>query len=443
MCLVRSLAERLQQVLGPSLDQLGRDTRLIRRERKFTGSTLLKTIVLTVMKDPSATPLGYVLTASRLGVPVSPKAIRNRFNAGLVTFLRGVLEGLLEKSFSVPPAVVPLFERFTAVFVGDSTTVGLPDECAGEFPGCGGMSGSGKAALKIQVLWDLKSGRLAKLLLEPGRRHDSRSAALAEPPRAGSLTAYDLAYFDLKRFRKWGAGGAYWISRLQTGTAVFGGDGSPLDLLEQLKRGPSARPFDRWLVLGAAEGLRCRVVALKSPQEVADGRRRKAYAKAQKHGLTPTKEHLEWCDWTVFVTNCSEEVVAWKEVVVLYRSRWQIELMFKLWKSHHGLATSLGRRSPEQRLAELWAKMIGVILQHWLLLTTAWPDARRSLWMAARVIRDRLTLIIDALDDLARLTRKLDDLRVAVAVIARVGTRKKHPSWFQLVLNPELMNWLA
>jgi hypothetical protein len=43
-------------------------------------------------------------------------------------------------------------------------------------------------------------------------------------------------------------------------------------------------------------------------------------------------------------------------------------------------------KSPGQRLAELWAKLIGVLVQHWLLLTTPWPDARRSLWKAAGVI---------------------------------------------------------
>jgi hypothetical protein len=122
-------------------------------------------------------------------------------------------------------------------------------------------------------------------------------------------------------------------------------------------------------------------------------------------------------------------------------SVWEFELMFKLWKSHNMLATSPGERSPERWLAELWAKMIGVILQHWLLLTAAWPDARRSLWTAAGVIRDRLMLLIDVLDDTARLVRKLEELQVAVAAIARVGTRKKQPSWFQLVLDPELMNW--
>ena len=37
------------------------------------------------------------------------------------------------------------------------------------------------------------------------------------------------------------------------------------------------------------------------------------------------------------MTNCPPELLNWKEVVVLYRARWQIELLFKLWKSHNHL----------------------------------------------------------------------------------------------------------
>ena len=441
MSILAGLAETLQRILGPSLDQLGQDAGLIQRVRKFSGASLVKTIVLTVMKRGQPTPLDYVTTASLLGVHVTQRGLGKRFTPKLVAFLRRVLEELLEQSFDAAPAAVPLLEKFTAVFVGDSTTLALPDDYAAEFPGCGGKSGSGKAALKIQVLWNLATGKLTKLLLEPGRQHDSRSAALEESPPAGSVTIYDLAYFDLKRFRKWACDGAFWISRLQTGTVTRSDDGLAFNLLDHLKRQPAGGRLDEWILLGAEERLKCRVIALRAPQDVAARRRRKAYEKAQKHGQTPSARHLAWCDWTVFVTNCPAELVTWKEVVVLYRSRWQIEIMFKLWKSHNKLATDRAGTSPEQRMAELWAKMIGVLLQHWILLTTSWPQIGRSLWTAAGLIRDRLTILIDALDDLGRLIQKLSELEVAITKIAKVGTRKKEPSWFQLLLNPELLTW--
>ena len=87
-------------------------------------------------------------------------------------------------------------------------------------------------------------------------------------------------------------------------------------------------------------------------------------------------------------------------------------------------------------MAELWARLIGVLLQHWLLLTTTWPEARRSLWKAARAIRDWVVGLAEAWDDLDRLSQVLSRLRVAIAAVAKVNTRKKHPSSFQLLLNP-------
>jgi hypothetical protein len=128
-------------------------------------------------------------------------------------------------------------------------------------------------------------------------------------------------------------------------------------------------------------------------------------------------------------------------VVVLYRSRWQIELLFKLWKSHNLLATHAENKSVAQQMAEFWTKLIGVIVQHWLLLAMTWLDHRRSLMQAAAVLRDWLTLLMDALDDRDRLSDKLTRLREAIAAIARVNIRGKKPSWFQLLLNPLLLEY--
>ena len=87
------------------------------------------------------------------------------------------------------------------------------------------------------------------------------------------------------------------------------------------------------------------------------------------------------------------------------------------------------------------AKLIGVVLQHWILLATSWPDGRRSLWKAAGVIRAGLPLLVAAADDLDRLTDVLNRLRVVIAAVARVTARKEHPSSFQLLMHPVLLDW--
>ena len=188
------------------------------------------------------------------------------------------------------PVDTPLLAKFTSVRIGDSTTVTLPADCAREFPGCGGKSGSGTAALKIQVLWDLTTGRLLKVLLEPGRHSDAKSAAVEETPPAGSLSLWDLGYFCLKRFRRWTAAGAFWISRWQPGTVVLTPEGTPLDLLQRLRRHPWDGPLDIAVLLGSTARVACRLIALRvtaggggppAPEGVREGAEERPYAHAR------------------------------------------------------------------------------------------------------------------------------------------------------------------
>jgi hypothetical protein len=441
MNIIRSVGETLQRVLGTSLDDLAIQTRAIRRVRKFTGTTLAKTLVMTLMKTPEAKPSDYVATATRFGVFVTPEAIERRFSPALLAFLRASLERTLKEVVAARPVPTPLLQKFTSVRIGDSTTVALPDQFADEFPGCGGKSGSGRAALKIQALWDLTEGTLLKAVLEPGKNSDGKSVLMETSVPAGSLSIFDLGYFRLGRFRKLGDVGAYWISRFQQGTLAFHPDGRPLNLLEWARQRTGDGPIDMPILLGAAERLACRLILVRVPREIADRNRGKAYEKAAKHGRVPSQECLDWCDWTAYLTNCPAELLSWKEVVVLYRTRWQIELLFKLWKSHNRLGQHRSSKSAEWQMAELLAKLIGVILQHWLLLTSTWENTRRSLRKAAKVIRDWINDLIENWDDLDRLGGVLEKMRAAIQGQANVDYRGKHPSWFQLQANPELLDY--
>jgi hypothetical protein len=183
------------------------------------------------------------------------------------------------------------------------------------------------------------------------------------------------------------------------------------------------------------------LIALRVPPEVTARRRQKADEKAPKSGRMPTRAHLQWCDWTIWVTDCAPELLTWKEVVVLSRSRWPIELLFQLWKSHNLLATPAESQSGAGQMAEFWAKLIGVILQHWLLLTMTWFDSRRSLLKAATESREWIPVLQEALGDVARLCDVWSRMQAAIVAVARVNVRKKKPSWFQLLENPELLEY--
>jgi hypothetical protein len=444
MDVLRSVSAALQKNLDEELDEIARECKVVRREREFTGRTLLLMIVGTLLHKPDATWADFHLTAARLGVQVTQTAIEKRFGAGqtLVDFFKKVLERALQSTIACEPASASLLEKFTAVLIGDATTIALPDELADLFEGCGGSEGTSRAALKIQVLWDIKAGRLVELHIEPGKASDVKSPIANATAPPGSLLVFDLGYFDLDRFAAVEQDGNKFISRLLFGTEVYRKDGSPLSLLDHLRQQTTGL-VDEEILLGKSVRLPCRLVAVRMPQEVANRRRQKAREKAAKKGRAPSAEYLELLGWSLFVTNCSEEELTWKAVVVLYRARWQIELLFKLWKSHNKLAKHREAATALEVLAIFYAKLLGVLLQHWVLVATAWPVQRRSLVKAARALADMLKEILLVLHDLAALEAALLRLRDLIKKLGGTTDRNKKPSHAQLLDDPELLDWLC
>ncbi len=441
MRIVSQVAAAMQAVFGTTLDELARTTGCVQRQRKFSGSSLARTLVLTVLLHPAAKNRNYQSMAAKLRVHVTEEAIEHRFNDDLVRFLEETLKRVVSQTLVAKAATTRLLRKFTDVWIGDSTTLMLPDEFADRFPGCGGTGKACKAALKIQVLWSLATGTLLGWLLEPGRASDNLSAIAQTPPPAGGLSVFDLGYFSLERFRRIGEAKAFWIWRFQHGTTVFDVAGKRLNLLRFLRQHGQNGLVDATVVLGEKERLPCRLIAVRVPAEVAARRRQKIREKARDHGREPSQEYLDLQEWTIFVTNCAAELLTWKEVVVLYRARWQIELLFKLWKSHNHLAQRETGASPQRQMAVLYAKLIGVIVQHWMLLSTTWDNAQRSLHKAAAILRDWIVLLAEVLDDRQRLCDMLRRLEDAISKTARISRRKKHPSLFQLLDNSELLEY--
>lgn len=444
MDIIQTVTAALQEHLGDHLDDLARQCGLVRRERKFTGQTLLRMLVLTLLRKPDATTADFFVTATELGLEISTTAVEKRLQGGqpLIDFLRQALERALQQTVASQPSSAERWQHFTAVFVGDRSVIALPDELADVFPGCGGTEKASRAARKLHVLWNLKTGCLEQLQVTAGKASDARGPVAVDQAAPGTLLVYDLGYFDVERFARLDRPQAKFLSRLQQGTTLYHADGQALDLLAYL-RAPPTGLVDLTILLGATVRLSCRLLAIRVPEEVANRRRQQARTKAKDHGRrTPSAEYLALLGWTLFVTNATAEELTWKAVVVLYRARWQIELLFKLWKSHNGLARLRVGATALEQLAVVYAKLLGVLLQHWLLLALVWHLPQRSLMRAARRLREWLKVLLWVLDDRAQLERTLQQLQRQMQRLARVKDRAKSPSHAQLLEDPELLDWL-
>lgn len=438
MASVPRVATALQTVLTATADAAAHRCQVIKRQRKFSGAALCQTLVFGWLARPTASLSELCRAATDVGVQISRQGIDRRLRGNgatrLAAMLLEVLQAAVDQVLVGDAVACVVLARFPAVLVEDSSVLPLPPALVADWQGCGGAPGTSGAALKLVLRWNLANGRLIGPLLAPGRVHDGVLAD-AHPLPTGSLYLADLGYFGLARFARLDAAGVGYLSRLRARTTI-------VDAAEQSWR-PGAflarhapQQLDCRVHLGAGAQCPVRLLAVRLPQQVADERRRVLRAAAQREGRTPEADTLLLCSWTVLITNLPVEQLSLAEALALARARWQIELIWRLWKHDGGLKTSRSAQ-PEHILVELYAKLIGLLVQHWLMLTTTVPLLAVSRVSLAALIRHHASALARALHTGHGLHRALRTLRTAVHPGCRLTTRKQHPSTWHRLLDPD------
>jgi hypothetical protein len=396
---------------------------------------LVQTLVLGYLKERLASCEDLAQTAGSVGCQVSPQAVDQRCTQATAECLRRLVEEAVQEVVAAEENLSPLLNRFSSVCLQDSSTVSLPDALEQYWKGCGSWAESGgRAAVKIQVRFDLARGGIVGLRIEQGRDNDHRTPLQTEAIGEGSLHLRDLGYFDLEVMAQIARKKASFLSRLQDGTAVFDERGERIELAKYLKK-HKGNVVDMPVNLGVGERLAARWIAVRVPPEVARRRRQHVEETARRKQYTPSAEKLALCAWNIYVTNAPPTLLSVAEVLVLARMRWQIELLFKLWKSDGGLGQTRSQK-PWRILCEVFAKLLGQLIQHWVLIRACWHDPRRSLRKAAKAVRGFAASLAANLKDLPALVGTLESIARSVAHVARVASRRQHPSAHQLLANP-------
>lgn len=428
------LAAALRTFLTTTADDLARTHGVIRRQRKLTGAALAQALVFGWLANPAATLADLTRAAATAGVAISRQGVDQRFTLAAAAFLRALLEQATQTVVQADPVALPLLRRFPQVLVLDSTTISLPAALAETWPGCGaGNTTAGDAAIKVQVRFDLVRGGLDVLDLTPGRASDCASAGQQPALVPGGLRLADLGYFSLAQMAALVAAGGHFLTRLNAQTAVFAATGRRWALVTLLAT--TCRPdLDLAVEIGVRERLPCRLLARRVPPEVAALRQARLRATARDEGRPPSAALLAVVEWAVFVTSLPASQLTLAEALVLARARWQIELLFKLWKSA-GLLDAWRTAQTPRILCEVYAKLLGLLLQQWLLVVGCWGAADKSLWQAACGVRSRAPALASAL---VRSTRRLtEELRLLATILAGtcgMNRRRQRPNTYQLLL---------
>jgi hypothetical protein len=430
------VAQALQTVFTSVADTAARDSGFVQRQSKLTGNVFVQTLTFGWLDNPQATLEELAQTATTLGVPISAQGLDQRFGPRAGDCLLQVLHEAITRVVTADPVAVPILQRFPGgVCLLDSTILTLPDPLAELWPGCGGTTpDDGQAALKLHVRFNLLHGMLAGPFLHPGRVSDKTCDGSLAPLPAGSLRLADLGFFSLDALQTLDQQGIYWLTRWQPGTALYEAAGQVCTLAELLTR-QTADAVDLPLMLGVHHRLPCRLVAVRVPPHVAAKRRQRLEEKRRDKGRQYRgADHRVLTEWTVYITNVPSEMLSAAEVLVLARCRWQVELLFKLWKSEGHIDESRSGK-PWRVLCEVYAKLLGMVVQHWLLLVSCWSHADRSLVKASRIVRRQALPLAIILAQGHLVRRTLLFLKRWLSKGCRINKRRKDPPTHQLLLN--------
>ena len=140
-------------------------------------------------------------------------------------------------------------------------------------------------------------------------------------------------------------------------------DGAPFDLLAHvttLKRVGSVRS---WPVLAVGDGIAVpgRVCAIRKTQEAIRLAQRKLRKEAGRKGKQVRPRTLEFARYVIVFTTFPEAAFSAAQVLEWYRTRWQVELVFKRFKSLAQLG-HLPKYDDESAKAWLYGKLLVALL---------------------------------------------------------------------------------
>ena len=268
---------------------------------------------------------------------VSKQGIDGKFTKETVEFIKLLFEECFARQVS-EIIDVRFLASFLQLRIKDGTRFDIPGELREYFRGFGGGCTSA-SALCIQYEFDLKTLRFVSFKLTHADVPDIAEArATVGEVSENELILRDLGYFLLESFTKIIERKAFFVSRLNSGVVVWA-DGKRVcfkKLREHMLQ--TRQPIvEKGIELGAGKVVAARMVAQLVPEEVYRKRMANLEKTAKKKGYTVSDESRSRCWFFLVITNIEARVMTGENLFKLYRLRWQIELMFKHWKSKMGI----------------------------------------------------------------------------------------------------------
>lgn len=400
------LAQAFQQFLPErEVDEVARETGFLKRKRKATPYRFLFAVVLGATSERSRSISGLRRFFSAMTEQsISSAAFQKRFSNAAANMFERILGRLLQKSLTQDARPLPpRLRRFRDVLAVDSTAFSLKDKLAKHFRGF--KSRGTRAMARITTTMSLRRHQPTDFRMTSGRTSETRGFKITRRLE-GQLVTFDLGFFSFRRFRRLARVGAFYVSRLKEGVnpeivSVHLGEADAED--------PIGRRFSACRFSGRCVDLDARF-----------GSGEDSFVARVAGVWDEASERYHW-----YMTNVSRDILGALDVSETYRLRWQVELLYREWKSVYRLADIPTGKKATARcliLATMIAHLLARMLARLLLKKRPWEYSPRKWSTYLRCFAARIAAAV-CRRDLVSLQKVLLELRrTAPGEVLRTST---------------------
>ena len=351
-CVCRSLCEYFDV---ERIEKESKYCNFIQKQKKMTGMAFFCICIMQGFAASLGTMCGGLKGFS---IDMCEQSLNERFTNKAVAFIKRMFSQMLELEISKD---VPLnfLSKFSGIIIQDATTINLPAVMAPIFKGSGGNAG--KSSVKVDFQMDIQ-GCMYQMDIRAGVSSDNKLSV--GYIKKGALYIRDLGYFNIPFFKIIIESGAYFLSRLKSNSAVYEDiKGKKLIDLHALSQKMAPNDTLRMEVfIGRRKYVPVLLILQKLPAQVIAVKRERAKKDHHRRMTKMTKEQEMWLETNSYITNIPGCWFDALTIIKIYSIRWQIEIMFKAWKSIFKIG-EVGKMNSNRVLCMLYGRLTWILLQ--------------------------------------------------------------------------------
>ncbi len=369
------LKEQLENIVKESssifnaeqIEELAVETNFVRHESKLTGLLFLSVFVFggSLYGNPTLEQLIGLLNTYVQELNLSRPGLHQRINAQAVAFFEKVLSLAIDRT--IPDRLkINLPAQFAGIQIWDSTSFQLPPALAVFFVGKGGSASP--AGAKIQFCYDFNRHKWGYAVQSATEADNSMKVEMVARAQPGDLVLFDLGYFNVETFAALHDKDAYYLSRLKHDAKIYQQDETGAFYGEDLPTLLRHQQFEARLELAVFIHSKhnvftpTRLIIERLPEQAINQRLRKLHKEAHSRGRQLSAETIFLAGFNFYVTNAPADLLPASCCRFLYGIRWQVELVFKAWKSHLQIHKIHVKHRPERVKVTILGKLIFITI---------------------------------------------------------------------------------